>query len=156
MRAGGMKLKSRQDIAVPCEDVFARLTDFAAFERRAISRGASVRRLDEPPVSGAGAEWEVRFRLRGRERVLHLILAECDAPSRLAFTGISRGFNFESTAELIPLSRQDTRMAVVLDAKARSLAGRMALRSLSLVRGATQRRFDTAVARFAQEIAAGF
>lgn len=150
-----MKLKSRRDIVAPCEEVFARLTDFTAFERRAISRGVSVRRLDEPPAPGAGAEWEVRFRLRGRDRVLHLVLIECEAPSRLAFTGVSQGFNFESTVELIPLSRQDTRVAVVVDARARSLAGRMALRSLRLVRRATQRRFDKAVERFAQEIAAG-
>lgn len=149
-----MKLKSRQDIAVPCEEAFARLTDFAAFERRAISRGATVRRLDAPPAPGAGAEWEVRFRLRGRERSLHLVLTECAAPSRLVLTGVSQGFNFESVIELIPLSRQDTRIVAVVDAKARSLPGRMALRSLRLVRGATQGRFDKAVARFTQEMVA--
>jgi len=149
-----MEFRSQQDIDAPCAQVFAALTDFPALERRIMHRGARIRRLDAPPAAGAGAEWEARFRLRGRERQLHLVLNRCEAPSHLGLEGGSPAFAVAGTIELIALGPRSTRMSVVFTTRPRTMPARLALQSLRLARGRLQARFDAAVARLALDMAA--
>ena len=44
-----MKFSTREDIEAPVDHVFAEVSDFAGFERRALRHGADITRLDEGP-----------------------------------------------------------------------------------------------------------
>lgn len=147
-----MELTSEQEIAAPRAQVFAALTDFAAVEARMKARGTTLERLDSGTTT-EGAEWEARFRLRGRERRLHLVLADCAAPEKLGLTGDSPAFAIESMITLAAPTPETTRMRVTFIARPRTTGARLALQSLRLVRGRMERRFDAAVARLAEDVA---
>lgn len=143
-----MELTSQHDISAPREQVFAILADPAVFERRLAAARVQVRR------QGADHEWELRFHLRGAERRIHLTRTACEAPTHLAFAGRSPRFAIANLIELAPGGPQATRMTVTLTIRPRGMAARLALQSLRLGRRRMQRRFDTAVARLAAELAA--
>jgi hypothetical protein len=50
-----MRITVREDMALPAGQVFAAVTDTGGFERRALRRGAEVRRLDGLPALGPDA-----------------------------------------------------------------------------------------------------
>ncbi|MBW7921155.1 MAG: SRPBCC family protein [Rubellimicrobium sp.] len=145
-----MELTSEHDIAAPRARVFAALADPAEFERRLAAARVQVRRLD-----AGGEAWELRFRLRGAERHMHLTRSACESPANLAFTGSSPAFAIENRIALTEAGPDRTRMRVAFVARPQSMGARVALQGLKLARGRLQRRFDAAVARLAAELAAG-
>lgn len=147
-----MQFTAREDIAAPLGHVFARVTDFAAFERAALRRGAEVRRLDSRTTSGAGMAWHARFSLRGRQREIETELTGYDPPNGIAVEMRSPALEGALMVDLVALSRERTRLTVSLTVKPRTLAARLMLQSLKLARGNIARRFRGRIAHFAQEI----
>jgi len=52
-----MKFSTREDVEAPVDYVFGQISDFGAFERQALRRGADVRRLDSGPFV-TGSAWD--------------------------------------------------------------------------------------------------
>jgi carbon monoxide dehydrogenase subunit G len=148
-----MKLSTRDDIEAPIAFVFEHLTDFEAWERAALRRGAEVQRTDRLAAPGPGLSWEVAFDFRGRRRELDLRLDRMEPPVRLVFSGV--GPNSEGTLdiELIELAARRTRVAVRLEVKPRTLVARLFLQSLKLAKARVEGRFKSRVAQLAAEIA---
>ncbi len=147
-----MKFSTREDIEAPIDYVFSRITDFQGFERQALRRGADVQRIDNAPVPVEGSSWDVAFKFRGKDRKLKAIITRLDRPTELRIDTAAIGLDGVTKVELVPLSRNRTRIAVSLDMSPKSLSARLLLQSLKLAKNSLSRRFGMRVTDFAEDV----
>lgn len=147
-----MRLQATDDIAAPIAHVYQQVSDFAAFERQAMRRGADVRRTDTLPCAGIGNAWAVRFLFRGRERDVRAEVTAFDAPNGLTVTAVSQNLTAETVIELVALSRTQTRLTIHMDLTATSLSARLLLQSLRLAKGNLLRQFEGRISTFARDV----
>lgn len=147
-----MKLSTRTDIAAPQDFVFERLADFGSFERDAMRRGVTLRRLDVLSAPGAGMSWEVGFRFRGKQRQVLTDIRRYEEPEFLEYAGVSNSFEAGLEFVLTELSKTRTRLQIGLDVRPRSLGARLMIQSAKLGKGNLERRFQERVQQFAEDI----
>ncbi|MFP4273685.1 MAG: SRPBCC family protein [Paracoccaceae bacterium] len=150
-----MQFTAREDIEIPIEQLFERMSRFETFERAALRRGAEVTRADTLAAPGAGMTWVARFGFRGKPRKLTVVLTEYAAPSRMVFDSKTAGLETRTVVELLQLSRKRTRMDVAVALQPRSLAARLLVQSLKLARRRIERRFRLRVANYARDLEGG-
>lgn len=150
-----MKFSTREDIEAPIDVVFAHITDFAAYERQALRRGASVQRLDGDGPVEVGAAWEVKFAFRGKERTMRLSLDQMDEQG-LEIASTAGGLDGQSEVTLVALSPKRTRLAIGIELKARTLTARLLLQSLKLAKANLNQRFKKRVSELASDIEARY
>lgn len=151
-----MRFATKQDIEAPIADVFRILSDFEAWERAAMRRGAEVARIDKLRAVAAGMRWAVRFSYRSKPRNMELELTQIETPSLLRFAGISQSVEGVASVELMELGGKRTRMHTVLEVSPRSLTARLFLQSLRLARARIERKFDQRAAQLAGDIEARY
>lgn len=149
-----MKFSTREDIEAPIEDVFASITDFDGFERQALRRGAEVTRRDSLSVPGVGAEWQLRFTFRGKERDVNARMTEFSPPNGFQAKTKSPSLEGLISVELVALSPRRTRLQVSIDVAPTSLTGRLLVQSLKFAKTNVNKRFAKRVWQFAQVIEA--
>ncbi len=145
-----MKFSSKEDIDAPIEQVFAALSEFETYERSAMRRGIEVQRVDPAGPVGIGLAWDVRFRLRGRDRDARLDLIACDPRTGLCVVSKTDGIDATMQIDLLALSRRRTRVAVSLNLAPTTLSARVFLQSLKLAKGSLSKRFKLKVAQYAR------
>ena len=146
-----MKFSTREDIEAPVDYVFAQVSDFAAFERRAMRQGADVARREDGPIA-QGAIWDISFQFRGRDRRVLAELTQLDVPTLLSIDSASDGLNAVTEVELIALSQTRTRVLVSFDLRAKTLTARLLLQSLKLAKTKMTKRFNARVLDYAEDI----
>ena len=146
-----MKFSTREDVEAPVDYVFGQVSDFGAFERQALRRGADVRRLDSGPFV-KGSAWDVAFKFRGKDRRLRGTLSILDAPNMIQIDITSPNFEGVTLVELVPLSPHRTRIVVSIEIGAKTLAARLMLQSLKLAKSNLTNRFKKRVGDFAMDI----
>jgi carbon monoxide dehydrogenase subunit G len=151
-----MRFASKHDIEAPIADTYRIITDFEAWERAAMRRGADVARTDKLRDLMPGLKWSARFAYRGRTRELDLELKQIEAPSLLRFAGVSQSIEGTAAIELMEMGAKRTRMHVVFELTPRSLTSRLFLQSLRLARNRMDRRFDQRMAQMAADIEARY
>lgn len=140
-----MKLTAREDIDAPQSEVYAALTDFAAFETAAQRRGAEVARND----SGTTPRWEVAFAFRHRLRRMTITLVRQDMPNTLEFDLGSPNMSGTMTVDLVVLGPRRTRMNATLEVRPKTLAARLVVQSLKLAKARVLRKYRARIAQFA-------
>lgn len=150
-----MKFSTREDIEAPMAYVFDKVSDFEAFEKRALRQGADVQRVQGGAIA-VGTAWEVAFKFRGRTRKMHPVLTKMDAPNSYLLETTSDGMTIVSDVTLIALSPTRTRIAVGIDLRARSLTARLLLQSMKLAKSRLTKRFKSRVLDFADDIEDGY
>lgn len=148
----GMKLTTKEDIEAPIGFVYAALTDFEAWERAAMRRGAEVNRTDKQAALAPGMGWKVEFLYRGKSRVLELQLAGLEPGEHLAFSGSGKPAEGTLTLDLAEMGPKRTRVTVVSEVKPRTLAARLFMQTLRLAKAKVTRRFEVRVAQVAADI----
>lgn len=146
-----MKFSTSEDIEAPMAHVFAHVSDFSGFERRALRQGADVRRLGSGPIT-AGSEWDVSFKLRGRDRQMRATLVTLIAPEMYQIDAQSDGMTATTMVELVAMSPRRTRLTVAIDLRPRSLTARVLLQSMKLAKTKLNKRFKARVLEYAEEI----
>ena len=141
-----MDLSTRSDIEAPISYVFDQLTDFAAFEKAALRRGAEVQRTDDMGGVGKGMQWRASFTYRGKPQALTLSLEEMQRPRVIAFEGEASAVAGDLTIELVELSAGQTRALVKLRLKPETLTARVLVQTLRMAKQRTQSRFHGRVA----------
>lgn len=147
-----MKFNAREDIEAPIDFVFEHVTNFQAFERSALRRGAEVQRVDTLSSPGVGMKWDVAFELRGKMRELKMELTSLDVPNGLVLSSRSTAMGGNMIVDLVALSRGRTRMSVDVELKPVNLSSRLLVQSLKLARSNLTSRYKSRIAGFANEL----
>jgi len=147
-----MKFSSHEDIEAPIDAVFEAVTDFQAFERQALRRGAEVQRSDSLAHPGPGMTWDAAFMLRGKRRQIQIELVRMDRPNGVLADARSPNLKGQFEVDLVALSRNRTRLSVTLALEPKTLAARLMLQSMKLARKTLMRRFRKRVAAFAVDV----
>ena len=147
-----MKFVTKEDIECPIEHVYARAADFTGFERQALRRGADVRKTDSNERHGLGSGWDVTFKFRGKDRRLTAAITAWEPPNGYRVTSNTSGIEGVVLVELVPLSRNRTRLSMSIELKPKTFGARIIVQSLKLARGTLQRRFELRVADYASDI----
>lgn len=140
-----MKLTAKTDLDAPAGFVYDCLADHASWERDAVQRGIEVERPADMPLSGLGAGWLVKVPFRGQPVAILLRLEQQVPPERLGFAMQSKAIEGDFVLNVIELSPRRTRLQLVMDVKARTIAARLLLNTLTLARGRVQARVEKRV-----------
>lgn len=147
-----MKMSAKEDIEAPIEFVYQQITDFQAFERRAMRRGADVLRVDDLKTDGPGMAWDVTFMLRGKQREVQIQLARLDPPNGLTMASRSLSMGGQMVVDLVALSRNRTRMSLEIELAPKNLTARLLVQSMKLARKSLTRRLRKRVSEYAVEL----
>lgn len=146
-----MKFSTREDIEAPMSYVYGRVSDFAAFERRALRQGIEVNRR-AAAAPDVGAIWDIAFQFRGRARKVQAELTKLEPDQALEIKSQSDGLTADTQVELIALSVSRTRILVSFELKAKTLTARLLLQSLKLAKSKMTKRFKSRVLDYAETI----
>jgi len=147
-----MEFITKTDIEVPIAHVFAQVTDFPAFERQAMRRGADVRRRDTLARPGVGSAWDVTFKFRGKDRQVAATVTAFEVLNGYSVTTTSAGLESVMVIELVALSRTRTRLSVSLILAPKTLTARILVQSLKIGRGNLNRKFAARVEEYATDV----
>jgi hypothetical protein len=151
-----MKFSTKQDIETPAAYVFAALTDFEAWERAAMRRGADVARTDKMRQAGAGMSWHVAFQFRGRQRKIDLRLLNMIPASKLEFAALSAAIDATTKVEIVEMSAKRARLHVAANITPLTLTAKLFMQSLRLARARADRKFAQRVQTIVTEIEARY
>ena len=153
-----MKLAAKYDIAAPAAFVFAQLADFAGWERAAMRHGADVMRTDTQQTVGPGMTWDTQFRYRNKDRRLTIRLDAISPVNSMApvssmdLTGKSAPVDGMLHIDVLDLAAKRCRIELRLEVRPKTIAARIYVQSLRLVRSRVERGFAQRVAQLAAEI----
>lgn len=147
-----MKFAVKQDIEVPVAFAFAYLSDFDAWERSAMRRGAEVARTDQLRTPAAGMTWQAAFPYRGKLRKLDIRLTKMVAPNKLNLTAQSAAIEIELAVDLAEMSARRSRLHLTMEVIPRNLAARLFIQSMRLARTRMDRKFAQRVAQVVTEM----
>lgn len=151
-----MEFQAREDIEAPLDHVFGEITDFASFERSIMRRGGDVTRLEGPVPPAIGAAWEVKFRLRGKDRTVVATLVEANPDHGITLDFDSANLKGSCAVELVPLSRSRTRLNVTISAQPKTLPVRLLFQSMRFGKHRMTQRFKAMVLTFAEDAEARY
>jgi len=147
-----MKFSTQEDVEAPIDFVFGEVSDFLAFERAALRRGAEVQRVDTLQTPGIGAIWEAQFKFRGRKREARIEVTQLDRPNGLNCVFETQLLSGTLDVDLVALSRNRTRMSIEVAFSPRNLTARLLVQSLKLARSSLKKKFRFRVAHFAKDL----
>lgn len=151
-----MNFQVKQDIEAPIEFVFAQMTDFKAFERAAMRRGAEVQRVNDGGEGAVGTAWDAKFQMRGKEREVKIEITECDSPNKIVVSSRAASMGGDMVVELIALSRNRTRVDSIVQLAPKNLTAKLLVQSLKLARKNVLQRLNERMANYAIEVEARF
>lgn len=151
-----MQFQTQEDLEAPLDYVFRRASNFEAYERQALRKGAHVARRDGPGPVQVGSSWDVRFTFRNKERQMTATLAEFAAPQDIVVDTDAKGLASLSHVSFLALSAQTTRVTVKIDMSAKSLSARLLLQSLKLAKSNLEGRFRKRVREQLKGVEADF
>ena len=93
-----------------------------------------------------------RFKVRGRQRDVEIRLIEFYEPNSMKFHAVNPELHARLEIEVIPLSRVQTRIQVVFTFEFKTLAARLLVQSMKLVRSKFNQRFKFRVGKLAEFI----
>ncbi len=151
-----MQFTSVQDINAPLEHVFAQISDFDSYEAYAMRIGATVERTDQLTQKQAGMCWHFSGELRGKNREIDIELEEYSQPKEIKLNFVSAGIGAVAVFHVMALTKNQTRMKVTVDMKARSISARLVMQSAKLAKNSLKRKFNHKVWTYANYIEGTF
>jgi len=146
-----MDFSAREDIEAPIDFVFKQITNLASFERSIMRRGGDVVRLNGDDTALVGTKWDVKFRMRGKERQVDAEITQVDAPNAMTVGVTSSNVKGDMVAELVALSPGRTRLIVRVNATPKSIAAKVLFQSIRFARAKTDAQFKQMVANYAED-----
>ena len=142
-----MKLSTRADVDAPAEAAFDAFADFPRFVRMAEGRGATVD-LRPAPVFA----WRARFSWHGAARDMAGEVTRFDRPRGYAATMTAGGLEGVLDVAVALLGPERSEVRVSMEWRPVTLAGRLLLQPLKLVKPGLDERFAARVADLAKGV----
>lgn len=136
-----MKLKTHHDLDVGNHILFAGLANPTRWERAALRKGIEVTRLDAGDGLVPGAAWQIAGMLKGKLRVGHLKLRAIEEAQMMLYDFETPMFLGVFSIRLLEMSARRTRIALEVEVRPRTLAGRIILQGARLGRQKMEKRF---------------
>lgn len=147
-----MNLSSQQTIDRPCEDVYAIVTDFDAFEGLLRDMGVRVSRLDGPEPPQLGARWKAEFSWQRRSFDARAELVMIEPNTCYAVESKTEGIECMAVVDVEAISANQTRLFVSFDLSATTLKSKIFLQTLKVTAGSINRRLDKRLEGLARRI----
>jgi hypothetical protein len=147
-----MKFSATQEIALPADAVFARVTDFDMFEEVAERHGVMSVRLDGRGPVRPGCGWSVDFSYRGKIRNLQMEVADLVTPNRMALGGRGGGFEISFLTTVEERGPNLSFLTMETELRPRTLGARLLVNSMRFGKRALMRRYERRVAELARGI----
>ena len=147
-----MKFSSKEDLDIPKDKTFEILSDFKAFERKAMRHGAAIVRTAPQSRGPIGTSWAIQATIRGKSRNIQLSLTDYEPATFLSFSAVSSEFSAVMSFELTEHSDAKTRMRAALEIKAKTLSARLMMQSARLAKKTLNNRYKLRVANFAEDL----
>ncbi|WP_128253332.1 SRPBCC family protein [Falsirhodobacter deserti] len=145
-----MKFTSTGDINAPTEYVFARMSDFEAWERSIRKRNTVATR--SPGPIQPGTTWNAQFRLRGAMRNMTVTLVSVDPGRQIRLALADPSLDVDIVLDLLALAPEQSRVVATLDLRPRNLTARLLVQSLRLARTKVQGQLDQRIAQWARNV----
>ena len=146
-----MKLLTREDIDLPIDAAFRAIADLDYLERQLLRAGVRVDRKDGAESGASERSWHVKGDLAGTAREADVAVSGWTAPSLAELKAGSGGMEAVLRGEFMPLSKNSTRLRVVLTVKASGFRDRMALQALVVGKSRLSEKFSKTVAAFVRD-----
>lgn len=147
-----MRFSVREDTALPAEQLFAALSDFARIERMMVRGGADVRRVDPAHQPGPGMAWDIAFDLQGKRRALLLTITRLDPPEAIVIRGEGETVDLDVAVTVIALTRAKSRMMLDVTVRPRNMRARLMLHTAKLGKAQLDRKFAQRVGAFLDDL----
>mgnify|MGYP001036338347 CR=1 FL=1 len=147
-----MNFLSKQDVKAPADHVFEQLADFDFYESYAMRLGAQVMRQDSFSQPQPGMSWNIKGHVRGKDRNVELTLDSYSPSETLSYICTSKSLNAIINFNVIPLSKTETRIKVMVDVQPKGLSARVAMQSARLAKKSLDKKFDARMHDFANKI----
>ncbi len=147
-----MKFSAKQDIEAPAAFVFQALSDFEAWERAGMRRGAEIARSDKLRSAGAGMAWNVSFPFRGKLRKMDVRLLGIVPNSKLEFAALSGALDATLTVDIVEMSTRRVRLHATANITPLTLTAKLFIQSLRLARARADRKFTQRIQQIAGDI----
>lgn len=145
-----MEFSAEQNVNAPPEFVFARATDIDFFKNLARERGLSMMPTEAFTVIRPGVGWKLIGEARGRQ-INHEILVEDYEPEfAFAVSTQHRGIKVFIAVEIEKRGNKKCRLYVDLNATAKGIGAKLALKAAQLTGNKLQQKFRRSVRRSAQ------
>jgi hypothetical protein len=151
-----MKFSAKQDVDAPAAFVFAAFSDFDAWERAGLRRGAEITRTDSLSGVTSGMTWQVKFMFRSKMRTVDIRLDQIIAPQRMEFLAQSPAMEASMVVEIAEMSALRSRIHIVSDVSPRTLTAKLFIQSLRLARAKADRKYALRVSEIATDISARY
>ncbi|WP_435164212.1 hypothetical protein [Falsirhodobacter sp. 1013] len=145
-----MKITSKCDVGASPDFVFARMSDYEAWERAIAKRNTTLVR--SPGPIRPGTTWDTRFRLKGRDRDMLMTLFSEIPGRQVHVTLADTSLDVDILADLIEVAPERSRIAVSLELRPRNLTARLLIQSLRLAKGKVQGQLDQRVDQWARNV----
>ncbi|MEM9318858.1 MAG: SRPBCC family protein [Pseudomonadota bacterium] len=154
-----MKLKITDDAAAPVDAVFAAITDFSSIEEALRDNGISITRVGGWLNPEVGSAWTGRGAVRGKTRRIEAEVSAMEPGRMIEIEARIGGLRAVQETRFVPIGEQLTRLNVALDLRPDTLAARLLVQNLKLVRGRLlarmSRRLATEIERIERGTGAG-
>ncbi|MFP4044694.1 MAG: hypothetical protein ACLFTP_09040 [Rhodosalinus sp.] len=150
-----MKIGVRQDAAMSAGALFDAMARRPPVEQFGGRAGISVERLDDLAAPGRGMRWRLRFAYLGRDYESETRLTRFERAEAMEFEGAAGGLTTRWRLDLIPLSPAMTRLALTVEPRAGSLAGRALLQGLKLRRARIEERLGSFLGDYVRRLERG-
>ncbi|MDO5641093.1 MAG: hypothetical protein Q4G26_01715 [Paracoccus sp. (in: a-proteobacteria)] len=115
-------------------------------------RGISVARADD--MHEGQRAWRLGFDWRGQRRDLRLVLVQFDRPELYALAGESTSFTLRLDMSVVALARNRSRLIFELEVKPRNMRARLILQTAKLGKNQLERKLETRIADFVDDVTA--
>ena len=145
-----MEFSAEQNVNAPAQFVFERATDIEFFATLARERGLAMTPTEAFTVVRPGVGWNLKGQARGKQIDHDIIMEDFEPGFAFAVSTQHKGIKIFIAVEIEKRAEEKCRLYVDLNATAKGIGAKLALKAAQLTSNKLQQKFRRSVRRAAQ------